>query len=208
MTVRKEDTEKKILDAAQTVFYNKGMDGARMQEIANEAGINKSLLHYYYRSKDKLFEMIFRIALAQFVPKITSIWEADIPIFDKIQQFVDKYTGIIKKKPFIPSFVLHELNRHPQRLAKIMQEVVGNNRYRLLELIKQQIDDEVEKGIIKPVAPEQLMVNIIGLCIFPYVAKPILKGLLFENDTAKYNEFLESRRKQVAEFIINAIKVR
>ena len=206
MVERKEDTEKKILDAAESVFYKKGMDGARMQEIADEAGINKSLLHYYYRSKDKLFEMIFKKAISSFVPKMSAIWESDVSLFEKIELFVAKYTEIFRKKPFIPSFVLHELNRHPARLVNTMREAIGDNRYKFFDAFQSQIDIEVKKGNIKPVKIEHLVVNLIGLCIFPYVAKPIMKGLFFEDNNKLYNQFLDERKKHVAEFIIDALK--
>ncbi|MBN1182615.1 MAG: TetR/AcrR family transcriptional regulator [Bacteroidales bacterium] len=206
MVDKKEDTEKKILDAAEIVFYKKGMDGARMQEIADEAGINKSLLHYYYRSKDKLFEMIFKKAISSFVPKMSAIWESDMPLFEKIEMFVAKYTDIFKKKPFIPSFVLHELNRHPARLVNTMRDAIGENRYKFFGALEHQIDEEVKKGTIKPIKIEHLIINLIGLCIFPYVAKPIMKGLFFEDNTKLYNQFLEERKEHVAEFIIRALK--
>lgn len=202
----KEDTEKRILEAAQTVFYKKGMDGARMQEIADEAGINKSLLHYYYRSKDRLFEMIFRIAISSFVPQMMNIWDSNKSLFDKIRQFIVKYSEIFRKKPFIPSFVLHELNRHPKRLVDTMKDVIGDNRNKFIQRLKMQIDEEVNKGIIIPVAPEHLLINMIGLCIFPYVAKPIMKGLFFGDNIKAYNNFLDERKVQVADFIINSIK--
>src|SRR6185437_7301913 len=85
---KKEKTaEEKILDAAKKVFVTKGMAGARMQDIADEAGINKALLHYYFRSKEKLFEMIFAEAAEKLFPKINAIFESDVPLFEKIERF-------------------------------------------------------------------------------------------------------------------------
>src|SRR2546425_901472 len=84
--IKEETTENKILQAAKKVFITKGLDGARMQDIADEAGINKALLHYYFRSKDKLFEVIFMEAATSLFPKIVSILDEDISLFDKLRK--------------------------------------------------------------------------------------------------------------------------
>src|SRR5690349_8657956 len=89
--VKDHNTEKKILEAARKVFLAQGMAGARMQDIADKAGINKAMLHYYFRSKDKLFEMIFKEAMAGFVPWANAVFDADIPLFQKIEQFTSEY---------------------------------------------------------------------------------------------------------------------
>src|SRR3954462_1734201 len=93
-------TEERILSAAQKVFLAKGMDGARMQDIADEAGINKALLHYYFRSKDKLFEQIFLNVATAFLPKIFFILKGENTLFEKIEKFCDEYITQIIKTPY------------------------------------------------------------------------------------------------------------
>jgi AcrR family transcriptional regulator len=88
---KNQGAEEKILSAARKIFTTKGMAGARMQDIANEAGINKALLHYYYRDKEKLFETIFLAEAQKFFPKINAIFQSDDPLFLKIEKFVDEY---------------------------------------------------------------------------------------------------------------------
>ena len=85
-----QDTESKILDSAKEVFIQNGLDGARMQQIADKAGINKSLLHYYYRTKEKLFESVLKFAFKQFLPNPMEFLSSDLPLFDKIRIFVDR----------------------------------------------------------------------------------------------------------------------
>src|SRR5271156_3051845 len=102
--------EQRILAAAKKVFLLKGMDGARMQDIADEAGINKALLHYYFRSKEKLFEVIFREAMDQLFPRIIGILNADKPLFDKIESFCGEYVGMLLNNPYLPMFVMNEVN--------------------------------------------------------------------------------------------------
>src|SRR5680860_1428715 len=107
--IKKDNTEEKILHAAQTVFIQKGMDGARMQEIANEAGINKALLHYYFRTKQKLFEAIFKKVFKQIFPKIETFILSDLPFEEKLGVFIDNYIDLLIKNPYFPAFILKEM---------------------------------------------------------------------------------------------------
>jgi len=207
MTEQEQNTEQRILDAAKEVFQQKGMTGARMQEIADKAGINKSLLHYYYRSKDKLFGKVFEIAFSLFIPKVKEVILSDYSIFQKIEFFVDSYLDLLQKHPYIPSFIVSEINRNPKILVDIIDKNVQINENKIVEILDQQIKHEVERGIIKPISAKNLWVNIISLCIFPIVAKPIFQGVLFKNNNDEYDEFLKQRKDFLKGYIIQSIKV-
>lgn len=206
-----ETTENHILNVAQEVFVKKGLDGTRMQEIANKAGINKSLLHYYYRTKQKLFEKVFKVAFKHFFPIVKANLTSDVPLFEKIEIFVENYYNILQKNPYIPAFVIHELNRNSTNVSELFKSIFQDNNlevdFMFVELDR-QIQAEVDKGKIIAIESRQLIVNILSLCIFPFVAKPIIKGILLENDEAKYKLFIEERKKVVSQFIINAISIR
>ena len=174
---KKDNTEQKILDAAQLVFIKKGMDGSRMQEIADEAKINKALLHYYFRSKQKLFEAIFKKVFSTAFPKIKSLMLSDLPIEEKIGLFVDKYIDLLLKNPYLPGFILKEINRDPDFFASIIQNQGINPRE-----IFAMFEREMDAGNIRKMDPRDLMVNIIALSIFPIAAKPLLRIILFEGD--------------------------
>jgi len=209
MIEQAKDTETKILDAAKEVFQHKGLTGARMQEIADQAGINKALLHYYYRTKDKLFEKVFELAFSVFIPKIRDIvLSTDKSVFDKIIFFVENYIDLLNKHPYIPGFVINELNRNPQILVQVFEKNVQFKEMNLFEKFDAQLKDEAKKGIIRPIDARNLMTNVIGLCIFPIVARPIIQGIMFDNNKKNYDIFLEQRKKMVIDFIINAIKVK
>ena len=109
-----ESTEARILSAGKKILLKKGMDGARMQDIADEAGINKALLHYYFRSKEKLFETIFMEVAAEFLPRIGKILAAEVSVFEKIEMFCSEYINQIIQTPYVPIFVLNEINRQPK----------------------------------------------------------------------------------------------
>jgi TetR/AcrR family transcriptional regulator len=194
-------TEQTILQAAKKIFIQKGMEGARMQEIADEAGMNKALLHYYFRSKDKLFEAIFNEAILKIVPNIMEMMKSDLPLFTKIEIFTGNYIDAFIENPFVPGFIMHELSRDPSRIVMMVKNA-GINPQPFFDQIKK----ESELGNIIPVDPHHLIVNMLAMCIFPFVATPILMSVLFQQDYAAYAKFIHQRKKEVPEFIINAIK--
>ena len=201
--IKKDNTEEKILDAAQTVFIEKGMDGARMQEIANEAGINKALLHYYFRSKQKLFEAIFKQVFKQIFPDIKAFIHSEIPIEEKLGIFVEKYIDLLMKNPFLPSFILKEIHRDPEFLASVIKGQ-GINPQDLFTMLEK----EMEAGNIQKMDPRELMINILGLSIFPFAAKPLMQIMFFENDKKAYREFLKQRKVTVKRFVLDSILIR
>jgi len=201
------NTENKILNAAEEIFQQKGLTGARMQEIADKAGINKALLHYYYRTKDKLFQKVFEMAFSLFIPKVKEMMTSEKPILEKVEFFIENYLNLLYKHPVIPSFVISELNRNPEMLVNIFEKNVQFNQDNVLKKLEDQLKKEAEQGTIRTISARNLMTNVVSLCIFPVVARPILQGVLFENDKKEYDEFLEQRRMFVKEFIINSIKV-
>jgi len=202
MKNKDENTETIILNAAKNVFQEKGMDGARMQEIANKAGINKSMLHYYYRSKQLLFEAVFKNAFALLAPELNKILNDDSSIETKIQCFTSNYISFIIKHPYLPNFIIQELNRNPEFLLKLKE----NKNFPKILKFNKQVDAEVENGILKPIKGEQLFINILALNIFPFIATPLIKA--FANiDNKEFKKLMNERKTEVSDFIINSIKV-
>ncbi|MDD5361696.1 MAG: TetR/AcrR family transcriptional regulator [Ignavibacteria bacterium] len=195
-------TEKQILSAAKRIFHVKGLDGARMQEIADEAGINKAMLHYYFRSKENLFEAIFNEDCVGFFAKLQELISVDLPLLAKIEYFVENYIDLLLKNSYIPAFILNEIHHNPERIKNVFIEKGIHPGNRFIEDIRSAIS----LGIINPIDPRQLIINIIALCIFPVVARPIVSTVLnFDDDS--YTKFIESRKKEVSKFIINSIKI-
>ena len=193
-------TKKKILGAAKVVFLEKGFDGARMQEIANKAGINKSMLNYYFRFKENLFEAIFEEEFLKLVPKISIILKSDKPLSYKISTFVDTYIDMLIENPFIPNFVLNELNKNPGKIVKILEKHDINPH-----VIMNQLNNEIEINDNNPINIVSLIVNILSLCIFPFIGKPILNAMFFNNDASKYQDFLNERKKEISALMLNSI---
>ena len=207
MAPQEKQTEEIIFEAAQDVFTEKGFDGTRMEEISQKAGINKALLHYYYRTKEKLFTAIFERVMGDFFTHMVEIMDSEKPLFEKIEYFVETYITLILKNPHIPGFIINELNRNPERLVSIFEltPIVKRNIFgKFEELIK----DEIKKGTVRPIEAEQLIINIISLCIFPVVAKPVITGIIFKGQKSKYEAFIESRKKEVSKFVIDSIRIK
>ena len=199
--LKQTSSEEDILNAAKTVFEKKGMDGARMQEIADKAGINKALLHYYFRSKQLLFEAVFQSAFSMLAPKLHEILNNDSSLFEKIQNFTENYIAFIIKHPYLPNFLIQELNRNPEFVKKLVDE----KKFPDLTKFKNQIEEAVSNGLIKPIKPEQLFINIISLNLFPIIGGNLIKSFL-GIEKEDYNKLLEQRKTEVATFIINSIK--
>lgn len=199
--IKPENTEQQILDAAKAIFQEKGMNGARMQEIADKAGINKAMLHYYYRSKQLLFEAVFKKAFALLAPQLNAILNDDSSIQDKIRNFTTDYISFILKHPYLPTFVIQELNRNPAFILKIQE----NEAFPNLDKFNAQVAKEVDAGLLKPIDGNQLFVHIVSLNIFPFVATPLINGFLKLSDK-EFKTLMEQRKKEVSEFIINSIK--
>jgi len=204
MTEHLKDTEQLILSAARKVFIEKGLDGARMQEIADEAGINKALLHYYFRSKEKLFSMIFQEEMSKFFPKMVMLLSsADISIEEKIRGFVNNYISIFLTNPFLPSFILRELNRDPENLKEyfIKSGFETNN----IKLIYTSLSKQLNMSVIDT---KHFMINMVSLCIFPFAGRPLIEKIIFFEDNTGYDKFLEERKEVVANYMINYLKNR
>lgn len=198
---KSETTEEQILEAAKDIFYEKGMNGARMQEIADKAGINKAMLHYYFRNKQLLFEAVFQNAFLLLAPKINTILNDDSTIEEKIRNFTYNYISFISVHPYLPNFVIQELNRNPG-FIETMQK---NESFPNVEKFNKQVEKEVEAGILQPIDGKQLFVHIISLNIFPFIATPLINGFLKLNNV-EYKKMMEQRKTEVSEFIIRSIK--
>jgi TetR/AcrR family transcriptional regulator len=202
-------TERRILDAARTVFMRRGTSGARMQEIAEEAGVNQALLHYYFRSKDGLSEAVFREAAGRLVPAVASVLESDDSLEQKVEQFVHLYIDTVRKTPFLPGYILAEMHHHPERLPALAASVAGGLPAARTKKLRSRLDAELRAraaaGTMRPIGAEQFLINVLALCAFPFVARPML-GVVFGMDESAFERFLDERRAELPGFIFSAVR--
>jgi len=202
MTEKDRQTEEKIFESAMEVFTEKGMDGARMQDIADHAGINKALLHYYYRSKEHLFEAVFEKMAAVMFSRFSPVFDEKTSLEDKIRFFFREHISFLQKNPRLPAFILNEVNRNPARIKKLIQRYNINEFWNTLE---SQHHDELIRYNIRREKMAQLMTSIAAISIFPFAARGIME-VLFEKSGQDFNDYLEQRKDFAAEFVIRALK--
>ncbi|MCU0462282.1 MAG: TetR/AcrR family transcriptional regulator [Bacteroidales bacterium] len=202
MTENDKQTEEKIFESATDVFMAKGMDGARMQDIADHAGINKSLLHYYYRTKDHLFNAVFEKIAGQMFKKFAPVFDENLTLEEKIRFFYREHITFLQNNPRLPAFLLNELHRNPARIKKLIQGIDINKIWSTLEA--QHKDDLIKYNITRETIP-QLMTSIAAMSVFPFLAKPII-GSLMEKMGYDFDEYIEERKKYAADFVIKAMK--
>jgi AcrR family transcriptional regulator len=194
-------TEEKIYEAARRIFILKGMEGARMQEIADEAGMNKALLHYYFRSKENLFKAVFKDTFTKFFIKVKDTLFSDISAKAKLIVFIDHYIDLIEANPYVPQFIINEINRDPKVLELLMFES-GVEPRKILELFL----NEVQSTNLSKLDPRHIVISLLGMLIFPFVARPLLQMVYFNDDQEAYNKFLSERKEVVKNMILKFIE--
>jgi len=202
MTENDKQTEEKIFDAATDVFLEKGLDGSRMQDIASHAGINKSLLHYYYRTKDQLFNSVFEMIARKMLKKFAPVFDTNLTLEEKIRFFFREHISFLQENPRLPGFLLNELNRNPARIKKILETIEIND---LWATFLEQHANELEKYNITKETIPQLMTSIAAISVFPFAARGIIEAILGKAGI-DFNSYIEERKNFAADFVISALK--
>jgi AcrR family transcriptional regulator len=206
---RDSGTEQRILDAARTVFLKQGTAGARMQEIAEVAGVNKALLHYYFRSKARLAEAVFVDAARQLLPAVIEVLASPAEIEEKVERVVDIELSHLSKAPFLPGYLISEMHHNPDRPRQLIESFTGlaarEIRLRVLRTLSAQIAERVAEGTMRPIKPEQFVVNLLSLCVFPFAARPMVM-LLLDLDEQGFQKFIERRRTELVSFFLGALR--
>ncbi|MCL1942203.1 MAG: TetR/AcrR family transcriptional regulator [Candidatus Azobacteroides sp.] len=197
-------TEKKIKEAARKIFHKKGYAGTRTRDIAEEAGINPALLNYYYRSKEKLFDLVFDEGFSEISASLNILLNDDkFDLAVKIDYIVNKYIDVVSKNPDLPLFILGEIKANPENLKKKLG-LSGTllTTSKLYEQMRNQLDFS---GSI-PVNPIHIIINILSMTIFPFVGKPLIKNMTEMNDL-DFEQFIEERRTLIPMWIKSMLKI-
>ena len=201
MTDNDRQTEDKIFESATEVFVEKGMDGARMKDIADRAGINKALLHYYFRSKEHLFSAVFEKIAFKMFSKFAPVFDEGLTLEEKIGFFFREHISFLQKNPGLPAFLLNEINRHPERIRNLLRNIDLTKIWQMLFL---QHKEELSKYDITPESFPQVMTTIVAISVFPFAARGILEGFLDKLEI-DFDDFLEQRKSFAAGFVIKGI---
>ncbi|MFT3935325.1 MAG: TetR/AcrR family transcriptional regulator [Chitinophagaceae bacterium] len=197
-------TEDKIKNAARIVFHKKGFAATRTRDIAEEAGINLALLNYYFRSKEKLFEIIMLESLQGFVKFIMEVFNDETTSLDaKIERFADKHIDLLLKNPGLPLFILSELRENPDLLAN----KIGNLKMIYQSHFMQQLQKGMKEGKITPINPAHLIINTLGFTAFSFAAAPLLKTVNSLSDK-DFEQLMQERKQLVPKWIKATLKAK
>ena len=203
------DTEQRILEAAHAVFVRRGTAGARMQEIAEEAGVNKALLHYYFRNKNRLAEAVFRRVATGLFSRAGAILGGDDELETKIRRIITLYLDQLAHTPYVPGYIIGELTQHPDRAQQLLDAI---RQFRdeahapdFIAALGRQLRAEARRGAIRSITVEQFIVNLVSLCIFPFAARPLIATVL-QLDERGFARFVEERKRTLPTFFLNALR--
>jgi AcrR family transcriptional regulator len=204
-----KDTEQQILDAANSVFLRRGTAGARMQEIADEAGVNKALLHYYFRSKSRLAEAVFQRVAVRLLPPVLGVLASDLEIEQKVEQVIAIELDVLARSPTAPAYVISEINQHPDRARQFIKAMTGLEvdgvAPPMRDKLERQLKARARAGTMRPISAEQFVINLLSLCVFPFAARPMLFAA-FGFDERGFQRFIEQRKTELPAFFLNALR--
>jgi len=197
-------TEEKIKQAARKLFTQKGYALVRTRDIAAEAGINLALLNYYFRSKEKLFDLIMIENLRHFLQGLSvKVLDEKLMIEEKIERVVADYIDFLIANPDLPFFILNELRTNASKIATKMEAEIKPIRSNLIG----QLQEAMKAGRIATFNPFHFMANLAGLTIFPFIGKPVLQRVTHVNDE-EFRSFMEERKKLVPLWIRAILKAK
>jgi TetR/AcrR family transcriptional regulator len=197
-----QETRERILDAAHAVFLRKGTAGSRTQEIADEAGVNKALVHYYFGTKAALADAIFERALAEITPKMFGILaDPSRSIEEKIPAIVREQIAFHSERPYFAGYMVSELHSEPERMVRL----VARRGTVPLDVLRRQLREAEAAGTMRRISAEQFVANMMGLLIFPFAIRRALCQLL-SLDEAGWTGFIEDRRRILPDFILAGLR--
>ncbi|MDE5901303.1 MAG: TetR/AcrR family transcriptional regulator [Muribaculaceae bacterium] len=200
-----QDTEAKILQAAECEFLTKGFAGARTTSIAQAAGVTHAMFHYYFRTKDKLFERIIseKIALMKEL-LLDTVANSGMSLEEKIRNVIERHLDFVAANPNLPRFLVGEVFAYPER-AKVLTEKIKQFAPRMIAELQRQIDEAAANGIFRKVDARMLIIDIVSLNIFSYMASPLINAVL-DNCMEDSERFLAQRKKENFDTIMRKLK--
>ncbi|MEM6376641.1 MAG: TetR/AcrR family transcriptional regulator [Bacteroidota bacterium] len=200
-----KDNQQIILDIALKHFVQKGFAGARTQEIAKEAGVNKAMLHYYFRTKDKLYQEVLQQTINKILPRLAKAMTSEGSFMERTEHLVHSYIDILVENPELPLFVMSELSQKRESFTDEVKRQTGY--FPAIFSFIEQMNDEMDSGQIRKIPPMQLLMNILGMSVFPFMAKPMINNVFGIADE-QFIILMEERKKLIVDFIKHSLEVR
>ncbi|MEA3244917.1 MAG: TetR/AcrR family transcriptional regulator [Gemmatimonadota bacterium] len=196
------DTRDRILAAAHTVFLRSGTAKARTQTIADEAGVNKALLHYYFGTKEALAREVFAEAQRTLFPRLFAILgDPERTIEQKVRDVVDFEIDFLAERPYLPGFIAAEMHTHPERMAALMTRMGAPP----LDALQRQLDAAQAAGRIRATDARQFVVSLLASIVFPFVMRPALEKFVLGRGTT-FRQFIAERRRTLADLFLAGLR--
>lgn len=193
------DMETRIIEAAKQVFVRKGYEATTMSDVAKEIGIGRTALHYYYRTKEMLFDAIFDQLMGALLPNIGRIVDEKNPFLEKLPKIIDEYMSLLQANSSLPVFLIVELNRDPEHLFHcVMKEPA---RLQPLMRLRQQMEDEMNKGLLRKMPVEDAVSTLVSLVVFPMLIRNPLSAIFMNGDLTRFNDFVTGRKALIVEMM-------
>ncbi|WP_316793862.1 TetR/AcrR family transcriptional regulator [Pedobacter frigoris] len=193
MTARDTGTEQLIKNTAKNLFFAEGKLHATTQEIADAAGVNRTLVNYYFRSRDALFDQVFHDAQKELLDLLDDVIDSDMPFKEKMKNLIDVFMNQAMQFPYRELFIITEMNRHDVIESKIARVEKVNG-------MLQEIEAEMEKGTIRKMNPRHFLINLFSMMAYPLVTAPLNK-IIFNMNDQDYTALMEERKKLIFETI-------
>jgi len=198
MPVLDAHTEELIKETAKRIFFVEGRIHATTEEIAKEAGVNRGLIHYYFKGRDKLYETVFKEAMMEIHHRMQELFLSKrISFRKKMSEFVEMFIDQTLKYPYLEIFLVTEMNREGFKSPFPMTDEL---RTQLLESIGEDLKKEIHDGRVPKMSTEQFMINTIALCVYPAFAKPMLKQIM-NRDESTYLKMIQERKTLIVKVL-------
>jgi AcrR family transcriptional regulator len=196
------ETRERILDAAHAVFLKKGTAGSRTQEIADEAGVNKALVHYYFGTKAVLADAIFERSMGTIMPRIFGILaDEERSLEQKVRDITREQIDFHSARPYLAGYVVSEMHAEPERVASVFRKRGGPP----LDVLRKQLREAARAGRMRAISAEHFVVNLMGLLVFPFALRPAL-SILVGIEPSEWPAFMEERKRLIPEFILAGLR--
>ena len=190
------ETEQKIFEAAREIFIQQGHDGARMEEIAKKAGINKALLHYYFRSKDKLYQEVFTREARNLLNDLIGSINLDLDIQELLRSFIRRYIDRLHENPLVVRFFLWEIRKGGQHISEMLQPLLQKEGGPAPRQLVKKFEQASARGEIRQLNPYHLVFSLISMCIYTFIAEPVI-DVLFPEINVRDRSFIDERKEEV-----------
>lgn len=204
-SMKTKDTEADILKAAEQEFMLKGFDGAKTASIAQSAGVTHAMLHYYFRTKELLFERILADKMSLMGQSVlTAFGNSQLPLFDRLKDGMSRHFDFLMENPDLPRFIVNEVFSRPERY-ELMRKDISRIVDKLMQGVQQELDTLAAQGKIVPIDVRMLMLDVVSLNIFPFIAYPVIEPI-FGNIAVDREQFFALRKAENIEVIMRRIK--